>query len=235
MRFPRVREAYGPRQKRRYVDDATPFPASASLNRIAIPMPRGGVRYVMPCPSCGKHRTAVYRFSWGLACRECLGMRYRSQYEGRRVESTSDRIQWMYARLNRRHARLDPLFQRARRSGNWDRYNRVWASYSRASDRWCDAADRLDMKVARYIADSELGTARFLMKVLEFFAREEAHLEYRRRYMWRYRRGWHAGDHPAIVPPARPCPARDALEAAQEARAALAESLAERAMLAATG
>jgi hypothetical protein len=71
------------------------------LPRREIQMPRGGVRTLLGCPICEKWAVKLYNLDWifppfcsqGYACRDCAGLRYRSQYQGRRPEATFGRIQ----------------------------------------------------------------------------------------------------------------------------------------------
>jgi hypothetical protein len=61
----------------------------------AIPMPHGGYRYLYRCRLCGSWRTVLYnwmRVPGILVCRACMQLRYRSQYEGRRLEASPQRV-----------------------------------------------------------------------------------------------------------------------------------------------
>jgi hypothetical protein len=59
----------------------------------AVPMPHGGVRYLYRCPLCLSWRQHLYNMvACSFLCRRCLGLRYRSQYIGRRVDASKERI-----------------------------------------------------------------------------------------------------------------------------------------------
>jgi hypothetical protein len=73
--------------------------APGGARRVAVHMPRGGVRWVLECPHCGRHVDRLYYrpdqrdwWTWraGL-CRTCWGFRYASQYTGRRPEASQER------------------------------------------------------------------------------------------------------------------------------------------------
>jgi hypothetical protein len=67
--------------------------------RVAVPMPHGGVRWLLQCPQCHRHITRLYQaHATALyACRQCLGLRYWSQYEGRRPEAEESRLERLAA------------------------------------------------------------------------------------------------------------------------------------------
>jgi hypothetical protein len=113
--YPRRRTAYGPRypwQPRRHVHALTLWAFSArELRQLGqlhaslfdeLPMPRGGVRVVVCCPSCGERRARLYAVtgdtSWPFACRRCAGLVYWRQYEGRRIEADRARIAYSIGR-----------------------------------------------------------------------------------------------------------------------------------------
>src|SRR5260221_9859368 len=57
-------------------------------------MPHGGVRYLFRCPLCQSWRQHLYNMvACSFLCRRCLGLRYRSQYIGRRVDASKERLQ----------------------------------------------------------------------------------------------------------------------------------------------
>ncbi|HEX9412751.1 MAG TPA: hypothetical protein VF916_04550 [Ktedonobacterales bacterium] len=59
----------------------------------AIAMPHGGVRYLFRCPLCQSWRQHLYNVvACSFLCRRCLGLRYRSQYIGRRVDASRERL-----------------------------------------------------------------------------------------------------------------------------------------------
>ncbi len=59
-----------------------------------VPMPRGGFRALALCPTCDRWCTHLYSFSMmgPDRCRHCWGLRYPSQYQGRRPEATRERL-----------------------------------------------------------------------------------------------------------------------------------------------
>ncbi len=60
----------------------------------AVPLPPGGVRYLYRCPLCMSWRQHLYNMvACSFLCRRCLGLRYRSQYIGRRVDASKERLQ----------------------------------------------------------------------------------------------------------------------------------------------
>jgi len=75
-----------------------------------LPMPRGGVRYLLVCPICHQRATRLYgRYHAGYrrmahACRKCWGLRYQSQYAGRRIEAHPEYLQ----RVTRRQIERTP-------------------------------------------------------------------------------------------------------------------------------
>src|SRR5690242_20266152 len=68
----------------------------AGTQVVMVPMPRGGFRYLLVCPICHERATRLYgRYHpmyrrMAHACRKCWGLRYQSQYAGRRIEAHSD-------------------------------------------------------------------------------------------------------------------------------------------------
>jgi hypothetical protein len=82
---------------------STPY-APGGARRIAVPMPHGGVRWLLECPRCGQHVNRLYyrpdlrddpafkQWRSGL-CHTCWGFRYRSQYQGRRPEAARERVE----------------------------------------------------------------------------------------------------------------------------------------------
>src|SRR5260221_8989832 len=60
----------------------------------AVPMPYGGERYLFRCPLCSNWRMHLYNMAACVfVCRRCLGLRYKSQYIGRRVDASKERIE----------------------------------------------------------------------------------------------------------------------------------------------
>lgn len=70
----------------------THLPASWFDGTRAIPMPRGGYRYLASCPLCARWVKTLYLFDGGWQCRHCAGLRYPSQYSGRRPEASPERL-----------------------------------------------------------------------------------------------------------------------------------------------
>lgn len=64
------------------------------------PLPFGGCRRYMVCPTCDSRRQDLYVSGAMLACRVCLGLRYGSQHETerdrmfRRVDAIRERLGW---------------------------------------------------------------------------------------------------------------------------------------------
>jgi hypothetical protein len=60
----------------------------------AVPMPHGGERYLFRCPLCSCWRLHLYNMAACVfVCRRCLGLRYKSQYIGRRLDASRERIE----------------------------------------------------------------------------------------------------------------------------------------------
>jgi hypothetical protein len=73
----------------------------------AVPMPHGGVRYLYRCPLCMSWRQHLYNMvACSFLCRRCLGLRYRSQYIGRRVDASRERIEEARVALERAEAAI---------------------------------------------------------------------------------------------------------------------------------
>jgi len=114
------RHAYGPRRQGRhelvedYIKQYGPIEASAiarygsavcpsgslvGVQLVSAPMPRGGFRWLIICPRCQKPATRLYERwhpgfrTWIAACRMCWGLRYQSQYAGRRLEAHPEYLQ----------------------------------------------------------------------------------------------------------------------------------------------
>lgn len=84
--------------------DASAHEVPGDVRRLAIPMPRGGARWVLICPTCQRHVTRLYGLSRRYRCRKCWGLAYASQYAGRRPEAAPERI--VALRRSARHATL---------------------------------------------------------------------------------------------------------------------------------
>jgi hypothetical protein len=73
----------------------------------AVAMPHGGERFVFRCPLCASWRQHLYNMAaCAFACRGCLGLRYKSQYIGRRVDASKERIEQARAELERAEAAI---------------------------------------------------------------------------------------------------------------------------------
>lgn len=78
--------------------------------RVAVPMPHGATRWFAICPCCGRRAASLYAFDfrmpvgWPALCRTCLGLRYRSQYQGRRPEAAPERLDALRASAARARA-----------------------------------------------------------------------------------------------------------------------------------
>lgn len=96
-RIPKRRQPYGHRADSfTLIDDPSIVALNADWFPLAynLPMPRTrgrdrGVRSLVACPRCGRKVKTLYRpvgadFWW---CRHCWGLRYPSQYQGRRPEA----------------------------------------------------------------------------------------------------------------------------------------------------
>jgi hypothetical protein len=71
----------------------------------AVPMPHGGERYLFRCPLCSNWRQHLYNMAACVfVCRRCLGLRYRSQYIGRRVDASNERLEEARVTLERAEA-----------------------------------------------------------------------------------------------------------------------------------
>jgi hypothetical protein len=79
---------------------------AGGAHRVAVPMPHGGVRWLLECPRCQRHVSRLYYRAdlWDSApfnhcgwrpglCRTCWGFRYASQYTGRRPEAAKERVE----------------------------------------------------------------------------------------------------------------------------------------------
>jgi len=110
------------------------------ISLIPLPMPHGGRRWVIVCPCCQGRATRLYgRYTPNdrnarYACRACWGMRYRSQYDGRRPEASEDRISALVTSAGQ-----------ARRT----------ATYARRMARVVACGDLVDRRVHRYIERRE--------------------------------------------------------------------------------
>jgi hypothetical protein len=73
----------------------------------AVAMPHGGVRYLYRCPLCSCWRRHLFNMAaLVFVCRRCLGLRYKSQYIGRRVDASRERLQEARVVLERAEAAI---------------------------------------------------------------------------------------------------------------------------------
>jgi hypothetical protein len=121
------------------------------LPRRAVPMPCGGARKLLHCPRCRRWAVQLYTVDWlrphaiglGYACRVCLGLRYTSQYAGRRPEAAFD---WM-ARLAEAARGVKSTLTCTHRE---QRYQAVRATVRRRRERFdarCSTAERLSLTI----------------------------------------------------------------------------------------
>lgn len=144
----------------------------------AVAMPHGGVRYLYRCPLCLSWRQHLYNMvACSFLCRRCLGLRYRSQYIGRRVDASKERLQEARLILERAEAaisqqRKKEAARRERRAASarvrrqqatWrarrTRLERAQWAYERRQDEaymrgmfriaaWCDRQDKRLQRLA---------------------------------------------------------------------------------------
>lgn len=106
----------------------------------AVPMPRGGERFLFRCVLCNHWRTRLFNPSSGvLACRVCLGLRYKSQYVTRRVSASAARIQAARTILERAEASLRERLRRCETQ-----------RLRREQTMWCARRSRLERAAATY-------------------------------------------------------------------------------------
>jgi hypothetical protein len=145
----------------------------------AIAMPHGGVRYVFRCPLCGSWRRHLYNMAaLVFVCRRCLGLRYKSQYIGRRVDASKERLQEARMVLERAEAAIEQqqkkeADRRARRaaSARLRRQQATWRKRRRRLER----AER-DYEWRRDEADSR-AFSRVAAYCAAFIKRADARLE----------------------------------------------------------
>jgi len=176
-RSPQLRTAYGPRERRPYVDDHLTTLTARQCERQdfatrTVPMPNGGARELVRCPWCHDWRARLYlSFVWG--CRHCLGLRYRSQYEGRRLEADPARVE----RYERRGG--NPACARAARDLRQDR----------------EDAYHIRRVLANLKAD---------LGMLGIIERDQRRMATEARYRRLYRAGWRAGQPVPLITRRRP-------------------------------
>ena len=144
----------------------------------AVPMPHGGERYLFRCPLCSNWRLHLYNMAACVfVCRRCLGLRYKSQYIGRRVDASKERLQEARVALERAEATLRQQRQKEaarrerravsarlrRQQATWRarraRLERADLAYERRRDEaymrgvfriaaWCDRKDKSLQRLA---------------------------------------------------------------------------------------
>lgn len=156
------------------------YPGATGHQLVAVNMPRGGVRYLLVCPRCARRAARLYeRYHPSLrrfetACRRCWGLRYRSQYEGRRPEAHPDYLASVTGRqITRtpRDASLHPCASPRLRAQEY--------THRRRMARYEAMQALLDRRQQRHLARREIAEALALMILL---ARSEAE----RRHSWRH-------------------------------------------------
>lgn len=138
----------------------------------AIPMPHGGVRYLYRCNLCASWRARLFN-PWAtvFVCRKCMGLRYRSQYIGRRLAADKKRCE--AARRALESERLERLHRETAahklvREKRLRRIAQAETEYYQRQDEidyhqliiignWCD---RQDARLARVTARLEAQVAR---------------------------------------------------------------------------
>ena len=117
---------------------------------VAVKMPRGGVRWLLICPRCkakvtrlyGRYHPAYRRLMH--ACRACWGLRYQSQYAGRRLEAHPSYLQAATQRQIARTPRdvsANPDAPR-RRQRAMSAHHRRMRRYAQAQALLCERTDR---------------------------------------------------------------------------------------------
>jgi hypothetical protein len=165
-RLPTRRRAYGRRPDSAPLvtdEHVIPYHAYWFSPCWTDPMPKGGVRYKTPCPRCGSMRRTLYgfRLSGDCACRACQGLRYPSQYQGRRPEAARDRLAALARSAvrsrspeaaERRWARLeaaDATYWRRERAYR-RRMSAGIVAFAASFDRWLARQPTLDVVLTDY-------------------------------------------------------------------------------------
>lgn len=146
----------------------------AGLQLVSVPMPRGGVRWLLTCPRCKGTSTRLYeRWHGGFrtfatACRKCWGLVYRSQYEGRRLEAHPDYLQSVT------HRQIDRTPHEPR--GYFPipaRRQIAMYTHARRMQRYDRLQTLLDRRTSRYIARRETASAISMLTLLARSERQE--------------------------------------------------------------
>ncbi|HEU5343155.1 MAG TPA: hypothetical protein VFU60_02315 [Ktedonobacterales bacterium] len=189
------RHAYGPRRMRQeLIEDFLQTSAcdlldaktvaryggalGAICEQVAVPMPRGGVRHLLICPRCQGRTQWLYGVDHPMfrrvvyGCRVCWGLRYQSQYAGRRLEAHPDYLQ---AKLRRQiaHTPRDVSLQ----LDASPRRLAAMRTHQRRMRRYTAAQERVSAQTYRYLERRDLALNLALCVLL---ARGEA--EHRREW-----------------------------------------------------
>ena len=110
------------------------------------PLHFGGGRRWLVCPCCQSRRQALYIANTVLACRECLGLRYRSQHENRRERGfrATDKLR---VALGWEPGILNPLGKKPP--------GMHWATYERVFGEIADRTDALVGNVSKWVERAE--------------------------------------------------------------------------------
>ena len=147
-KLPARRTAYGRRAGScQLVDDVESWPAQlcSEYERRSVHMPHGGERWLVACPWCKRWVIRLY-YLHGLRdtpmCRHCAGLKYPSQYQGRRPEASEDRLDDLF--VSSLTARTPAACER--RGKRWEEAARAYTAkerrflraMSREIDRLCE-------------------------------------------------------------------------------------------------
>jgi hypothetical protein len=139
----------------------TYLPADWFEVKRPIPMPNGGERWLTRCPRCQVWRKELYLLGASWVCRRCAGLRYRSEYQGRRPEAgglwDTSRLDALIATITR--ARTPAAFDKrlARFHAVLETRGRRERAYLRRFSRHMDAFIRgCVLELARHHAAAEL-------------------------------------------------------------------------------
>ena len=117
---------------------------------ISTPTMFGGRRRWFKCPSCGRGCRVIYG-RWHLRCRRCMGLRYQSQFEGKRWRWDGQAVK-LRRRLGGSPSLSDPFPAKPK-------YMR-WATYQRLADRYVDLQGRIAAHWTAQVAAIEAALAR---------------------------------------------------------------------------
>jgi hypothetical protein len=141
----------------------------------AVPMPHGGVRYLYRCPLCSSWRQHLYNMAaLSFLCRRCLGLRYRSQYIGRRVDASKERIEEARVILERAEAAIRQ--QRKKEAARRER-RAVSARVRRQQATWRARRARFERAERAYEWRREEADYRALVRVAAYCDRMDKRLQ----------------------------------------------------------